>query len=135
MRLAMGALLGALAIMSSACAADIADAMTGGDLQEICTNQNAENKAACRFYILGITQGISVGMGIAEGKTKGGRPCIPDDISGLTLELAVKMKLGQDLMVYPEDKKLDAAGLISAILVNTFPCKKAREGSVAVRGS
>lgn len=36
------------------------------------------------------------------------------------------MKLGQDLMVYPEDKKLDAFGLIGAILINTFPCQKAR---------
>jgi hypothetical protein len=36
------------------------------------------------------------------------------------------MKLGQDLMVFPEDKKLDAAGLISAILVHTFPCDKVR---------
>lgn len=126
MRVAIGVLLGTLAMMTSACAADTAGAMTGGDLQEICTNQNAENKMACRFYILGISQGLSVGMGIADGKTKGGRPCIPDEISGSALELAVKMKLGQDLMVYPEDKKLDAAGLISAILVNAYPCKKAR---------
>lgn len=100
--------------------------MTGGDLQEICTSQSTESKAACHFYILGITQGVSLGMGIADGKTNGGRPCIPDNMSGSALELAVKMKLGQDLMVYPKDKKLDAAGMIGAILVNTFPCRRVR---------
>ncbi len=126
MKIAIGVLLCALAFVSPAGAVDNGGAMTGGDLQEICTNSSAESKAACRFYILGITQGVSMGMSIADGKTKGGRPCIPDNTSGSALELAVKMKLGQDLMVYPEDKKLDAAGLIGAILVNTFPCQKAR---------
>ena len=124
MKTFIGALLYALAFVPSAGAAGSGGAMTGGDLQEICTNPSAESKAACRFYILGITQGVSLGMSIADGKTKGGRPCIPDNTSGSALELAVKMKLGQDLMVYPEDKKLEASGLIGAILVNTFPCQK-----------
>lgn len=125
MRTVIGALLCALAFVSPADAADSGGAMTGGDLQEICTNPSAESKAACRFYILGITQGVNLGMSIANGKTKGGRPCIPDDTSGSALELTVKMKLSQNLMVYPEDKKLEASGLIGAILVNTFPCRKA----------
>jgi hypothetical protein len=126
MRTIFVSLLCTLAFASSAVATDYNGAMTGGDLQDICTSPSAENKAACRFYILGITQGITMGMSIADGKTKGGRPCIPDSIAGSALELAVKMKLGQDLMVFPEDKKLDASGLIGAILVNTFPCRKAR---------
>ena len=99
-------------------------AMTAGDLQEICIGSSAESKAACRFYLLGITQGISMGMSIADGKTQGGRPCIPDDLSAAAIELAVKMKMGSDLMVYPDDRKLDASGLVSAILVSTFPCRK-----------
>jgi hypothetical protein len=98
-------------------------AMTAGDLQELCIDSSAESKAACRFYLLGITQGISMGMSIADGKTQGGRPCIPD-LSASAIELAVKMKMGSDLMVYPDDRKLDASGLVSAILVSTFPCRK-----------
>jgi hypothetical protein len=99
-------------------------AMTAGDLQEICIGSSAESKAACRFYLLGITQGISLGMSIADGKTQGGRPCIPDDLSASAIELAVKMKMGSDLMVYPDDRKLDASGLVGAILASTFPCRK-----------
>ena len=98
--------------------------MTAEDLREICIGASAEAKASCRFYLLGITQGVSMGMAIADGKTQGGRPCIPDNISAAAIELTVKMKLGQDLMVYPDDQKLDAAGLVAAILVSTFPCRK-----------
>lgn len=36
----------------------------------------------------------------------------------------LKMKLGQDLIVYPDDRKLDASGVVGAILVSTFPCPK-----------
>ena len=100
-------------------------AMTAGDLQAICIDSSAESKAACRFYLLGITQGISMGMSIADGKTEGGRPCVPENLSSAAIELSVKMKMGQDLMVFPDDRKLDASGLVSAILVSTFPCRKA----------
>lgn len=101
-------------------------AMTAGDLQEICIGSGAEAKASCRFYLLGITQGISLGISIADGKTQGGRPCIPENLSASSIELAVKMKMGQDLMVFPDDRKLDASGLVGAILVSTFPCHQSR---------
>jgi Rap1a immunity proteins len=99
-------------------------AMTAGDLQEICIGSSAESKASCGFYLLGITQGISMGMSIADGKTQGGRPCVPENLSVSAIELAVKMKMGQDLMVFPDDRKLDASGFVGAILVSTFPCRK-----------
>ena len=98
-------------------------AMTAGDLQEICIGSSAESKAACRFYLLGITQGISMGMSIADGMTQGRRPCVPDNLSSSAIELAVKMKMGEDLMVFPDDRKLDASGVVSAVLVSTFPCR------------
>jgi hypothetical protein len=99
-------------------------AMTAGDLQEICIGSSPESKSACRFYLLGVTQGISLGMGIADGKTQGGRPCIPENLSAAAIELSVKMKMGQELMVYPDDRKLDASGVVGAILVSTFPCRQ-----------
>ena len=54
-----------------------------------------------------------MGMSIAEGKTQGGRPCVPENLSASAIELAVKMKMGQDLMVFPDDRKLDASGFVS----------------------
>ena len=111
-----------LLISAGVLAAD--GAMTAGDLQQICLGSDAESKAACRFYVLGITQGIDLGMNIADGKTRGGRPCVPENTSGSALELAVKMKMGQDLMVFPDDRKLDASGFVGAIIVKTFPCRR-----------
>jgi hypothetical protein len=105
-------------------APDDEKAMTAGDLREICIGSGAESKASCRFYLLGITQGISMGMLIADGKTQGGRPCIPENLSASAIELAVKIKMGQDLMVFPDDQKLDASGFVAAMLVSTFPCRK-----------
>ena len=99
-------------------------AMTAGNLQEICIGSSAESKASCGFYLLGITQGISMGMSIADGKTQGGRPCVPENLSASAIELVVKMKMGQDLMVFPDDRKLDASGFVGAILVSAFPCRR-----------
>ena len=110
-----------LLVSASAVAAD--SAMTAGDLQEICLGPDAESKAACRFYILGIAQAIQTGLNIADGKTKAGRPCVPANTPDSALELAVKMKMGQDLMVFPDDRKLDASGFVGAIIVTTFPCR------------
>src|SRR5438552_18768303 len=86
-----------LLISASAFAAD--NAMTAGDLQQICLGASAESKAACRFYVLGITQGIDLGMHIADGKTQGGRTCVQENISGAALEFAVKMKIVEYMMV------------------------------------
>lgn len=98
--------------------------MTAGDLQEICIGSSPEAKASCRFYLLGIRQGLSMGMDIADGKTQGGRPCFPDNLSASAIELVVKMKMGQDLMVFPDDHNLEASGLVGGILVSSFPCRK-----------
>jgi hypothetical protein len=98
--------------------------MTAGDLEQLCIGSSAEAKAACRFYLLGVTQGVNLRMSIADGKTQGGRPCVPENLTGAGIELAVKTKLGSDLMVFPDDRKLEASGVVGAILVATFPCSK-----------
>lgn len=98
--------------------------MTAGDLEQLCIGSSADAKAACRFYLLGVTQGVNLGISIADGKTQGGRPCVPETLTGASIELAVKAKLGSDLMVFPEDRKLEASGVVGAIIVSTFPCSK-----------
>lgn len=100
-----------------------ASAMSAGDLQDICSRADKEGKAACKFYIFGVSQGIDIGTLIANGKTNATRVCLPEGTSASSIELAVKIKLGQDLMVYPEDKKLDASGVLGAIFSKTYPCK------------
>jgi hypothetical protein len=113
----------ALLISTSAFASD--GVMTAGDLQQICLSSDVANKVACRFYIKGVTAGIEMGMLIADGKVEGvRRPCIPDNTSDQLIEMAVKGQLGQELMLFPDDQKLDASGVISANISSFFPCKK-----------
>jgi hypothetical protein len=100
--------------------------MTAGDLQQVCSSKNPDVDAPCRFYIMGIVQGITIGLGLADGKVAAGRPCIPDDLQDSKLETLVKAKLGADLMVNPEDKDLPAASFVGAVIGTTFRCSKAQ---------
>jgi len=102
-----------------------AEQMTAGDLQQICSSQKLDVDAPCRFYIMGIVQGITIGLGMADGQA-GGRPCIPDDLPMAKLETVVKAQLGADLMVNPQDKELPASSLVGAVIATTFKCKRAR---------
>lgn len=100
--------------------------MTAGDLQQICSSQNRDVDAPCRFYIMGFVQGITIGLGMADGKVALGRPCIPDDLQDSKLETLVKAKLGADLMVNPGDKELPASSFVGAVVAAAFQCNKAR---------
>jgi hypothetical protein len=114
------------AALAAASTTEPGQPMTGGELAQLCQAPDTTSKSVCRMYILGVTQGMELGMAIADGQTQGGRPCIPDNISGGALELAVKMKLGEDLMVFPADRDLDASGLIGGVLQSTFSCSKSK---------
>ncbi|HWG87791.1 MAG TPA: Rap1a/Tai family immunity protein [Candidatus Acidoferrales bacterium] len=100
--------------------------ITASDLQQICSSQNRDADAPCRFYIMGIVQGITIGLGMADGKVALGRPCIPDDMQVSKLETLIKAKLGADLMVNPGDKELPASSFVGAVIATTFQCNKAR---------
>jgi hypothetical protein len=118
-------LLAAVAAAQSSPAS--AKEMTAGDLQQICSSTNWDVDAPCRFYIMGIVQGINIGLGMADGKVASGKPCIPDDVQDSKFEMLVKAKLGADLMVNPGDKDLPASSLVGAVIATTFPCNKARQ--------
>jgi len=98
--------------------------MSAGDLQDLCAGSDHVSKNVCRVYILGVTEGITVGMRMADGKTSGGRPCIPDGVSGDLLEQTLKTRL-DDLTATSAKRRLDAAEFIGTSLVHAFPCARA----------
>jgi hypothetical protein len=112
----MGALL-------STTASSAEQVMSAGDLQQLCAGTDHVSVNVCRVYILGVTEGITLGMNIAAGKTAGRRPCVPRDISGDALQLVLKTKL--DTLSSPADRDADASRFISAVLGTAFPCQKA----------
>jgi hypothetical protein len=96
--------------------------ITAGDLQQLCLGTDTTSKNVCRVYILGVTQGITLGMNIGAGKLKGGRPCIPEALSGDALESSIKSKLGEHLARVPADRNLDASAFIATLMVAKYPC-------------
>jgi hypothetical protein len=112
-----------IGVLLSTAASSAEQVMSAGDLQQLCAGSDHVSVNVCRVYILGVTEGIALGMNIAAGKTAGGRPCVPRDISGDALELVVKTKL--DTLSSPADRDADASRFIGAALGRAFPCQKA----------
>ena len=120
-------MIGAPLLLSGPAAAGPETAViTAGDLQQLCLGTDTTSRNVCRVYILGVTQGITLGMNIAAGKMKGGRPCIPEALSGDALESSVKSRLGEHLARVPADRDLDASAFIATLMVAKYPCPQAK---------
>ena len=101
--------------------ADAAEAaMTAGDLKELCAGSDHVSRNVCRIYILGVTEGIAQGLGIAGGK--GSKPCIPEGVSAEQLEETVKSRLAKELSLSPTRGTTDAAPFLASTLAEAFPC-------------
>ena len=94
-------------------------AMTAGDLAQLCTGTDHVSVNACRIYILGVTQGIAVGLRMAAAQSPAGRPCVPPEISAEDLDATLKKKLA----ALDGSGQRDAAGFIGAALAARFPCR------------
>jgi hypothetical protein len=116
-------ILAAAAALLLAAAQPSQPAMTAGDLAQLCTGTDHVSVNACRIYILGVTQGIAVGIHIAAVKSPAARPCVPAGISAEELEATLKRKLAT---LAPDSQQRDAAGFIGAALAAGFPCGGAR---------
>ena len=95
--------------------------MTIGDLQQLCSASDIGSKNACRFFIFGVALGVQLGAGQA-GNNK--IVCIPENVSAAAMELAVKLKMAEDLVVFPQDRDLDASGFIGAVVLKLYACSK-----------
>jgi hypothetical protein len=106
--------------------------MTLGDLHKLCTSSDDSDKSACRFYILGVFEGAQMGTGTVRDQTgkfqevKNKPICVPEGLTSLAMELTVKMKMGADLTVFPEDRSMPAVSFLLALITQEFPCQKAK---------
>jgi len=118
------ALMTVSSIVAAVSAAEPEPAMTAEDLQQLCSGEDHVSKNACRIYILGVTQGIAVGVRMAGGGSGGGTPCVPAGTSADALEQTIKSKLGHDLASHPAHRTLEASSFIGSALVAAYPCTK-----------
>ena len=107
----------------AACAAP--EVMTAADLRQLCSDADHVSVNVCRVYILGVAQGISLGLGLADGAPKAARPCIPDSIPAEQLEQTLKARLVQNLETHPAHGTQDAATLLASLASSAFTCHAA----------
>lgn len=103
-----------------------ADTMKVSDLEGMCKTNNA----TCRFFIWGFAQGFRMREALADQRINGQfvtrKPvlfCLPETETVDTLTLKFKLKLAEDLVVFPNDRTEEATGFAAGILINLFPCK------------
>lgn len=113
-------------LLLAAAALGAQEAMTADDLQQLCQGSDHVSRNACRIYILGITQGVQLGISMAQGKGAGSRPCVPNGISAEALEQTVKRRLAKDLSARPGDGVHDAASFIGSVLAQSYPCSRSQ---------
>jgi hypothetical protein len=57
-----------------------------------------------------------------EAKDK--RFCVPEGSHHSAMELTLKMKMGEDLAVYPKNRDMPAVSFVTAVIFKQFPCQK-----------
>jgi Ssp1 endopeptidase immunity protein Rap1a len=118
--LAVG-LLSATGAFAAPPALPAANTVNAEDLAEFCVGSDHVSQNVCRIYILGVTQGLVLGLG-ASRRTPG--LCVPADVTAETLEAAVKARFAAALQANPELKDEDGARFIVALLGKTYPCAR-----------
>ena len=86
-------LIAAIALPLLTAASSETPAMTAADLAQLCGGTDHVSVNACRIYILGVTQGIDVGMRLAGARGNAHRPCVPPKVSAEELDATVKQRL------------------------------------------
>lgn len=95
--------------------------MTLSDLHDICSGTDEVSKAACRFYILGVTEGAGMGAGMAHDQT---HFCTPEGVPSEKMVSIVKEAMAKDLAVFPQDKDMPAVSFVTAAMRQAYPCRK-----------
>ncbi len=114
------------------CPSASASEMTLGDLYKLCTSSNEGDKGACRFYILGVFEGAQLvgetapdkSGGFQEAKDK--RFCVPEGLTSSAMELTIKLRMGEDLAVFPADRDMPAVSFVTAVVSKQYPCQKTK---------
>jgi hypothetical protein len=102
--------------------------LMAGVLYEFCKATDEVSKAACRFYILGAVQGVSLGDGarmldrrLVERKRS--IFCTPNDMP-VDQMVAIFVKNARLLEVaYPEDLKSPAVSIVAGAISQAYPCR------------
>ena len=107
--------------------AKAASEMTAGDLYSLCTSADESDLSACNFYVFGVVQGVILGSAMTANRKFVEKNntviCLPDAVSRNQMVAIVRDTLRMTFAVYPRDRDLPAAGVVTAVFLQKFPCK------------
>ena len=92
--------------------------MTLSDLKDICSGSDEGSMMACKLYILGVTEGASIGVELGKDKT---HLCVPEGVSSTDMVLIVKKAMTADLAAFPKDKDMPSSERTTLGVVTTSP--------------
>ncbi|HZZ34085.1 MAG TPA: Rap1a/Tai family immunity protein [Caulobacteraceae bacterium] len=117
----------ALALTASSAAAAEYDRQfyTGEALHQRCAAAPADadyaaRRAACRGYILGVSDAIQAAQGAAQGSSSGARPTVC--LGEVEADRLVEQVAGY-LAAHPENRRYAASDVIAVALKATYPCR------------
>ena len=101
--------------------------MTAGNLYSLCASGDESSLTACNFYVFGVVQGVILGSTLTANRKfvekKNTVICLPDAVSRNQMVAIVRDTLKMTFAVYPRDRDLPAAGVVTAVFLQKFPCK------------
>jgi hypothetical protein len=117
----------ALSLMASSAAAVEYDRQfyTGEAVHQRCAAAPADadyaaRRAACRGYILGVSDALQAAQGVAQGAQAGARPavCLGEVEADRLVEQVTSY-----LAAHPENRRYAASDVIAVALKATYPCR------------
>lgn len=97
----------------------IAGAMVGSDLYKFCMAADPKSLVACRFYILGAVEGISLAATVLKDNK---HFCIPANVTQSEMVSIVRIEMEAAFREYPEDKNAPAIELVGDAMASRYPC-------------
>ena len=117
----------ALLALLLASPANAASEMKAGDLYLLCTSADEGNLTACNFYVFGVVQGVILASTMTANRKFVEKNntviCLPGTVSQNQMVAIVRDTLKMTFAVYPRDRDLAAAGVVTAVFLQKFPCK------------
>ena len=120
--------VGITTALAAANPVEAADQLTAGELLEFCSSADPTLKASCRFFILGIVEGVSSADGttLKDNQFQEGKKtilCVPEGVSISTLVDVAQTVLRGVFQLYPDDRKLPASASVMALMSQRYPCR------------
>jgi hypothetical protein len=129
----MKLLAGIFASVISIAGTSFADDLTAAELLEFCMSKDPVVNTACRFFVLGSVNGLSLGSGSerdANGRIRqNGKDffCVPVGVSQYTLASTFVDTAKLLAAKYPDDLKSPAVSIVSVAMISAYPCRRPKQ--------